>query len=153
MLDVVGANLGASYLAGVLELRASNLIKLGKDMKRDALSQCRRYAGSRSRDSGAQCGPLSLKVMGRTAQWVASDDRDPIERHVERHARHQISNRSHVSPNRVSGVTTRILKICHQRLSRVMRRLRPKIQKIKPQRQRDVSLTLENVARIFANRT
>jgi hypothetical protein len=44
---------------------------------------------------------------------------------------------------------TRILKIGDQRLAQKTGRLRPKIQKITPQRLRDVSLTLGNVARIF----
>ena len=59
------------------------------------------------------------------------------------------SNQSHATSNRVSNATTRILKIGDQRLARKTGRLRPKIQKITPQRLRDVSLTLGNVARIF----
>jgi hypothetical protein len=58
-----------------------------------------------------------------------------------------------VEANRVSGDKTRILKIGDQRLAREIGRWRRKIHKITRQRLRDVSLTLGNVARIFANRT
>jgi hypothetical protein len=63
------------------------------------------------------------------------------------------SNRSHMSSHRVFGSKVRILKIGDQRLAREIGRWRRKIQKIARQRLRDVSLTLGNVARIFANRT
>jgi hypothetical protein len=66
---------------------------------------------------------------------------------------HAISNRSHVTSNRVSDVPIRILKIRDQRLASEIGRLPRKIQKITRQRLSDVSLTLGNVARIFANRT
>ena len=54
--------------------------------------------------------------------------------------------------NRISANTTRRLKTGGQRLAREIGRLRPKIQKITPQRLRDVSLTLGNVAPILSNR-
>jgi hypothetical protein len=68
-------------------------------------------------------------------------------------ARPRISNRSHVTSNRVSDAAIRILKICDRRLANEIGRLRRKIQKITRQRLRDISLTLGNVARIFATRT
>jgi len=61
--------------------------------------------------------------------------------------------RSHATSNRVSLITTRILKIRDQRLAREIGLLRPEIQRITPQRLCDVSLTPGNVARIFATRT
>jgi hypothetical protein len=64
-----------------------------------------------------------------------------------------VSNRSHGTSNRVSDAAIRILKIRDQRLASEIGRLRRKIPKITRQRLRDVSLTLGNVARIFANRT
>jgi hypothetical protein len=64
-----------------------------------------------------------------------------------------ISNRSHYTSNQVSGVGTRILKLGDQRLARQFGRTRQKIQIIAFERLRGASLTLGNVARIFANRT
>jgi hypothetical protein len=62
-------------------------------------------------------------------------------------------NQSHSTSNRVSATATRILKIGDQRLAREIGLLQPKIQKSTPQRLHDISLTRENVARIFATRT
>jgi hypothetical protein len=70
-----------------------------------------------------------------------------------RRPRARISNRSHVTSNRVSDAAIRILRIRDQRLASEIGRLRGKIQKIARQRLRDVSLTLGNVVPIFANRT
>lgn len=47
---------------------------------------------------------------------------------------------------------TRILKTGDQRLAREIGRMSPKIEKIAPQRFRNVSLTRGNVAAIFGNR-
>jgi hypothetical protein len=52
-----------------------------------------------------------------------------------------MSNQSHANSNRVSGVTTRILKIGDQRLACEFDRFWAKLSKIAPQRLRDVSLT------------
>ena len=60
-----------------------------------------------------------------------------------------MSNRSHSASNRPSVHHTRILKIGDQRLAREIGRMSPKIQKIAPQRFRNVSLTRGNVAPIF----
>jgi hypothetical protein len=55
--------------------------------------------------------------------------------------------------NRVSDIGTWILKTADQRLTHKIGRLPPTIQKITPQRLRNVSLTLGNLARNSATRT
>src|SRR4029453_5206898 len=62
-------------------------------------------------------------------------------------------NRSPAMSNRVSDIGTWILKTADQRLTHKIGRLPPTIQKITPQRLRNVSLTLGNLARNSATRT
>jgi hypothetical protein len=76
----------------------------------------------------------------------------PWRRPHSREASQQTStpNRSHASSNQVSGLRTRIFEVCDQRLLSKMRQLPSKIQKNGRQRPRNVSLTIEDVARISA---
>jgi len=96
-----------------------------------------------------------LAVASVPSAWTWSEPKTPkkLSWGKSPNTRRREVERSHATSNRVSLITTRILKIRDQRLAREIGLLRPEIQRITPQRLCDVSLTPGNVARIFATRT